>query len=385
MTQKILQLFLHSMENTHVSYLFEQTLEDLKKKMVFIAGPRQTGKTSLALHIASKKNYLNWDIDADRERILKREWPSTGKILALDEIHKFRNWRNLLKGLYDDWKGEKSILVTGSAKLDSYRRGGDSLQGRYHLLRMHPLSVAELKISKESDWKSLLLLGGFPEPFFSQSETTTKRWRREYRTRLIKEEITSLENILDLGRMELLALRLPELVASPLSINGLREDLQTSHRTVAHYLDILEKLYFIFRVPPFGAPKLRAVKKEQKHYHFDWGLVTDPAKRFENLVASHLLKWINWEEDVKGEEIELRYFRDIDGREVDFIILKDSKPVICVECKWDDRDIDPSLHYFKKKFPEIEAWQISAIGKKDYVSTKGIRVSPAKNFLQRFV
>jgi predicted AAA+ superfamily ATPase len=373
------------MENTHKSYLHDQILEDLQRKMVFIAGARQTGKTSLALRIASKKNYLNWDIDADREKILKRQWPSGGKILALDEIHKYKNWRNLLKGLYDDWKKEKPILVTGSAKLDYYRRGGDSLQGRYHLLRMHPLSVTELKISKESEWKSLLLLGGFPEPFFSQSETQTKRWRREYRARLIKEEISSLENIQDYGNMELLSIRLPELVASPLSINSLREDLQTSHRTVAHYLDILERLYFIFRISPFGAPKIRAVKKEQKHYHLDWGLIEDSAKRFENLVACHLLKWVNWEEDVKGEDMELRYFRDIDGREVDFVILKNRKPILCVECKWDDRDIDPSLNYFKKKFPEVEAWQVSAVGKKDYEATNGIRVSPARTFLQRFI
>jgi len=373
------------MKNTHISYLYEQVLIDLKKKMVFIAGARQTGKTSLALLIASKKQYLNWDIDRDRESILKRQWPASGKILALDEIHKYRNWRNLLKGLYDDWKGKKSILVTGSAKLDYYRRGGDSLQGRYHLLRMHPLSVSELKISKESEWKSLLLLGGFPEPFFSQSETETKRWRREYRVRLIKEEITSLENIKDLGNMELLSLRLPELVASPLSINSLREDLQTSHRTVSHYIDILERLFFLFRVPPFGAPKLRAVKKEQKHYHYDWGLVSDPSKRFENLVASHLLKWVNWEEDVLGEELELRYFRDIDGREVDFVITRNRIPILCVECKWDDRDIDPSLTYLKNKFPNIEAYQISAVGKKDYESTNGIRVLPALAFLQRFI
>jgi hypothetical protein len=202
---------------------------------------------------------------------------------------------------------------------------------------------------------------------------------------LIKEEITSLENIKDLGNMELLSLRLPELVASPLSINSLREDLQTSHRTVSHYIDILERLFFLFRVPPFGAPKLRAVKKEQKHYHYDWGLVSDPSKRFENLVASHLLKWVNWEEDVLGEELELRYFRDIDGREVDFVITRNRVPILCVECKWDDRDIDPSLTYLKNKFPNIEAYQISAVGKKDYESTNGIRVLPALVFLKRFV
>jgi hypothetical protein len=373
------------MKNTHVSYLHDQTQKDLKKKMVLVAGPRQVGKTTLALQISSKKHYLNWDIDLDRERILKREWPSNGKILALDEIHKYNQWRNLLKGLFDDWKGKKSILVTGSAKLDYYRRGGDSLQGRYHLLRMHPLSVSELKISKQSDWKSFLFLGGFPEPFFTQSEVESKRWRREYRSRLIREDINSLENIQDLGMMELLSLRLPDLVASPLSINSLREDLQTSHRTCALYIEILERLYFLFRISPIGAPKLRAVKKEQKHYHMDWGLVPDPSKRFENLVACHLQKWVHWQEDVFGEDIELRYFRDIDRREVDFVIIKDRKPILGVECKWSDQDIDPSLVYLKNKFPEMEAYQISAIGKKDYETSQGIRLLPGLEFLKKFI
>ncbi len=366
-------------------YLSWQILSDLKRKMVFIAGARQVGKTTLALALAGKNNYLNWDVAIDREKILKREWPSGNKILALDEIHKYKSWRNLLKGLFDDWKEKKPILVTGSAKLDFYRRGGDSLQGRYHLLRLHPFSVAELKLVDKKDFENLFQFGGFPEPFLSQSETESRRWSREYRTRLIREDIVSLEKTVDLGNMELLSLRLPELVGSPLSINSLREDLQVSHRAVSAWLNIFERMYFIFRLSPFGSPKLRAVKKEQKHYHLDWSLVKNPSARFENLVACHLLKWVNYEEDTKGREIELRYFRDVDGREVDFVILDDNKPVIFVECKLDDRDVDSSLKYLKNKFPKADAYQISYHGKKDFISTERIRVMNALSFLKELV
>jgi len=154
---------------------------------------------------------------------------------------------------------------------------------------------------------------------------------------------------------------------------------------LANWIEILERLYAISRISPFGAPKIRAVKKEQKHYHFDWSLVADKALRFENLVASHLLKWVHYEIDTKGREVELRYFRDIDGREVDFVLLEDQKPISFIECKWSDVDINPSLRYLKKRFPGSEAYQIYCEGKKDFVSPEGIYVLPAVSFLGRLI
>lgn len=293
-------------------YLTSQIKRDLSKKMVFLGGPRQVGKTTLAKSISQDpKGYLNWDIAEHREKILKREIPSS-EILILDEIHKYRSWRNYLKGLFDSSLKERKILVTGSARLDLYRFGGDSLQGRYHYLRLHPLSVSELKMNRHEDMMTLLELGGFPEPFLGGSAVEAKRWSREYRTRLIRDEVASLERIQDLGNLELLMLRLPELVGSPLSLNALREDLQISHKTLSSWVAVLERMYAIFRLSPIGAPKIRAVKKEQKHYHFDWSLVADMPRRFENMAASHLLKWVHFEQDTKGRELELSYFRDID-------------------------------------------------------------------------
>jgi uncharacterized protein len=366
-------------------YLEAQVRADLARKMVFVGGPRQVGKTTLARQILEDdRGYLNWDLPEHREAILKRELPPS-RILAFDEFHEYRTWRNYLKGLHDRPGRTQQILVTGSARLDYYRFGGDSLHGRYHYLRLHPLSVAELGLEGTSDLDALLARGGFPEPFLAGSEIDAKRWSREYRTRLVREDVTTLETVRDLGNLELLVLRLPELVGSPLSINALREDLQTSHRTVSNWLDILERLYAIFRLSPFGAPRLRAVKKERKHYHYDWALIPERPARFENLVASHLLKWVHHQVDTAGRDLELRYFRDVDGREVDFVVTEARRPILFVESKWADAPVDKAIRYLKIRFPECEAWQISATGRKDYVSADGVRVSPALPFLGTLV
>ena len=353
--------------------------------MVFVAGPRQVGKTFMARRIiGARERYFNWDVPEHRESILRRELPQSGGIV-LDEIHKYRSWRNYLKGLVDQPGRDLDILVVGSARLDAYRFGGDSLQGRYHFLRLHPFSVAELGLRKPREMLELLELGGFPEPFLSGSQTAARRWSRSYRSRILREEVTSLEHILDIGNLELLALRLPELVGSPLSINALREDLQVSHKTVSRWLQVLERLYFMFRLAPFGAPAIRAVKKEAKHYHHDWSQVADMPRRFENLVASHLLKWVHFQQDALGLDLELRYFRDVDGREVDFIVCGGRKPLRFIEAKWDDAPVSPALAYLKKRFPDAEALQLSAVGKNDFLSRDGVRVQPALPFLKELI
>jgi len=361
--------------------LAAQVRRDLARKMVFVAGPRQVGKTTLALGLpGARAGYLNWDVGADRERILRNELPP-GRMWVFDEIHKYRRWRNHLKGLYDSRPPDQRILVTGSGRLDLYRFGGDSLQGRYHLLRLQPFSAGELGLSTPAELADLLWLGGFPEPYLGGSEIEARRWSRDYRTLLVREEIAALERIQDLGHLELLMLRLPELVGSPLSINALREDLQVSHKTVAAWLAALERLYAVFRLSPFGAPRIRAVKKEQKHYHLDWSIVPRDAARFENLVACHLLKWVHFEQDAGGRDLELHYFRDIEGREVDFVVAEGRQAKLLVECKWTDDAIDRNLRYLKARFPRADAWQISAIGNKDYLSPGGIRVAPALRLL----
>ena len=366
-------------------YLKKNIIEDLKEKMVFVGGPRQVGKTTLALDLAPKKyHYLNWDVIEDREFILRQKIPME-KFIIYDEIHKFYEWRNYIKGLYDKHKGIKKILVTGSARLDYYRHSGDSLQGRYHYYRLHPLTVKELKINNLKDMKDLLILGGFPEPFLRGSHTQAKRWMREYRSRTVQEDISTLELSQNLSQMELLLIRLPELVGSPLSINSLRHQLQLAHKTITKWLDIFERIYFIYRLAPYTSNKLRAVKKNRKHYHYNWAEVPDEGARFENLIAGHLLKWVHFQQDFKGANMDLTYFRDTDKREVDFIVTENNKPIQAIECKLKEKGISTHLKYFKSKFPAVKCFQVCLELKSEYISKDGIHVLSWKEFLNKYV
>jgi predicted AAA+ superfamily ATPase len=372
-------------------YLELPVTKDLKRKMVFIGGPRQAGKTTLAKHLGSAagadlgKRYLNWDDPEDRENIMNERFPAGTGFLVLDEIHKYNRWRQVTKGLYDKRGGELEILVTGSARLDYYRRGGDSLQGRYHFYHLFPLTVAELKSPQLSTIQDLMHFGGFPEPFRLASEKGSRRWSREYRIRVVREDLRDLERVQDIDSIEKMSLRLPLLVGSPLSLNALRVDLQVSHQSVSRWATMLENLYMIFRIYPFGAPRIRAVKKEAKHYHLDWTLVKDTGKRFENMVAVHLLKWCYFLKDSEGKDMELRYFRDVDRREVDFIIVEEGNPLHFVECKTSGREVSPSLLYLKKRFPGVSCTQVLLEEDTDLVTKEGVRLCSANRFLIDFV
>jgi predicted AAA+ superfamily ATPase len=365
-------------------YLAQQIKNDLNRKMVFLAGPRQVGKTTLSKQLVKNYDYLNWDTDAGRTRILKQEFKKA-ELIIFDEIHKYKTWRNYLKGIYDSWKQasglSQKILVTGSAKLDILRKGGDSLQGRYHFLRMHPISIDELKQSSQNDFFQLFQLGGFPEPFLEGSKTQAKRWSREYLQKLVRQEVSSQQQIIDLGNLELMLMRLPALVGSPLSINAVREDLQVAHKTVTHWLNILEKLYCIFRLAPFGSPFIQAVKKEQKMYFYDWNCIKDDGHRFENMVACHLLKFCHFVQDTEGSDLDLRYCREISGKEIDFVLIQDEKPVCFIECKLSDSEIQPAFKSLAAKFSQIPKYQIYLKGQKDYLTPQQIRVMSGFKFL----
>jgi predicted AAA+ superfamily ATPase len=362
--------------------MMSQIRSDLLEKMVLVAGPRQVGKTTLSKRIRPESTlYLNYDIPAHRRRILKGEFDES-RLWVLDEIHKAVRWKNLLKGIADDQNGKREILVTGSARLDLARKAGDSLQGRYHLIRLHPLTYREISGANQKDLRELFNLGGFPEPFFSSSQTKADRWSNEYQSRLIDEDISRSERIVDLAAFEMLALRLPELVSNPLSVNALREDLGYNFATVRRWLLLLEKFYALFFVEPFGSPRIKAVKKERKHYHYDWNTIESKGARFECMVGVHLLKYVQNRIDCEGRKMELRYFRDIEGREVDFVVTEKNRPILAVECKFDDSEMSDSLRYFKRKFPEVPSWQISLEGKKDFLTRDGIRVAPAIQLLK---
>jgi len=344
-------------------YIEKWVREDLDRKMVFIGGPRQTGKTTLAKEMCRragfdvKTRYLTWDAAGDRENIIREQFPSGPGLLILDEIHKYSRWRQVVKGLFDKRGPELQIMVTGSARLDYYRRGGDSLQGRYHFFRLFPFSLAEVGNRGTGALSDLFTYGGFPEPFLMQSERESRRWSREYRTRVIRDDLADLENVQDLGLIESLALRLPDLVGSPLSLNALREDLQVSHQSVARWIGMLENLYLVFRIYPFGAPKIRAVKKEAKLYMMDWNVVSDRGARFENLVALEFLRAVeNWNDHGWGK-FSLHYLRNKEKQEADFLIAENNRPFLLAEAKLSDEAPAANLLAFQK-FLNIPAVQL---------------------------
>jgi predicted AAA+ superfamily ATPase len=367
-------------------YLHDSVEADLQEKMVFIGGPRQVGKTTLALGYLpggseSHPGYLSWDNIDSRKALLQGELPSNQKIVVLDEVHKLPQWRRLVKGLYDRHRSKVSFLITGSARLDYYRKGGDSLQGRYHYYRLHPFSLRELSPSPSSEDLALLLrYGGFPEPLLKANETAWRRWQRERMERVIREDIRDLEHVRDVGMMELLVEELPGRVGSPLSIRNLSLLLQTSHEAMERWVSILERMYVCFRIPPYGAPRIRAVKKEQKLYFWDWSHVADPSARFENLVASQLLKYCHFVEDTQGFRMELRYIRDTDKREVDFVVLKDRRPVFAVECKTGEKKPCGAARYFRQRTPIPRFFQVH-LGTRDYGNEDSdVRVLPFRVF-----
>ena len=373
-----------SNSNVLTRYLKSDIVADLKNKMVFVGGPRQVGKTTMALDILDVANrrhpaYLNWDDPQTRKQLLNTEFPGGQALLVFDELHKFPRWRDLVKGLYDTQGDTTSILVTGSARLDHFRKGGDSLQGRYHFYRLHPFSLNEIaSVPTASDLSDLLQFGGFPEPLLAADSRTWRRWQRERVSRVVFDDLRDLENVREVALVALLAEALPDKVGSPLSINSLAEDLQVAHETIKRWLAILENLNFCFRILPFGAPRIRAVKKETKLYLWDWSQVRGEGERFENLVASHLLKYCHYVEDTQGFTMELRFIRDFDRREIDFVVLRDRHPAFAVECKTGSKSPKRTIDYFRERTDIPEFYQVHT-NDRDYISN-GTRVLPFTTF-----
>ena len=363
-------------------YLNRYIADDLNEKMVFLGGPRQVGKTTVALHLlgnATEKHpaYYNWDFIKAQKSLLAGELPAHEPLIVLDEIHKYKKWRNLVKGFYDQYKSEKRFLVTGSSRLDYYRRGGDSLQGRYHYHRLHPLSLFEINHTPTvSDLKTLMTFGGFPEPFLRANTRHYRRWQHERITRVVQEDLLNLERVNEISQINLLVSLLPDRVGSPLSINNLRQDLSVAFETAERWIKILENLYYCYRITPYGLPHLRAAKKEKKLYLWDWSLCEREPVLFENLVASHLLKYCHFQEDVHGEAMELKFIRDSQRREIDFVVTKNKKPLFGVECKTGEQSLSTNITYFSR-VTNIPIFYQVHLGQKDYeVRASRARVLP---------
>lgn len=336
---------------------------DLARKMVFLSGPRQAGKTTLARELATAwpgAQLLNWDVAADRRVILAQSWSPAARLVVFDELHKMKDWKAWLKGVYDGRAAGQAFLVTGSARLETFRQSGESLAGRYFAWRLHPVTVAEwVAVSGAAPAEALdrlLERGGFPEPFLATEAADAARWRRLYLEGLIRDDILEFSRIGELNAMRVFIDMLRQRVGSPLSLASLARDLQVSPTTLGKYLDILEALHIVFVVRPFHRNIARALLKEPKVYFFDTGLVEDnEGARFENACAAMLLRHAHFLQDREGRDIRLHYVRDKEGREIDFALCEGDEPLGFAECKLTDPHVPPYLAAIAGRFPSAGA------------------------------
>lgn len=328
-------------------------VRDLRSKLVLLSGPRQSGKSWLARHLASRfahPVYLNWDNPQDRALLERQAWPGSTDLLILDEIHKRPDWKSFVKGVWDTRPEHRSMIVTGSARLEAYRQAGDSLAGRCFHHRLFPITPREAAGAGEArGLEHHLTRGGFPEPFLASDTTDAARWRRQYLDGLIREDVLSLETILRLREMNLLVELLRDRVASPLSYQGIGEDLGISPNTVRRYVDLLEALYIVFRIHPHHRLIARSLLQQPKLYFLDTGLVRGAGAALENLVAVSLARELALAEDADGVRRELRYLRTKEGREVDFLIVREGAPELMVEVKAADDTLAAGIAWFQQR------------------------------------
>ncbi len=337
-------------------------LRDLQKKMVLLSGPRQAGKTTLAKSIAkefSSSLYLNYDSLEDQKMIKEEAWLPSVELLIFDEIHKMPQWKNFLKGVFDTKPSHQKILVTGSARLEVFTNAGDSLAGRYFMHRLLPLSPAECdKISTPYTIDHFLERGGFPEPFLAEDSVQAGRWRMQYVDSLLREDVLEFDQIQNVNAIRLVFELLRLRVGSPISYSSIAEDVAISPHTVKKYIEILEALYIVFRITPFSKNIARSLLKEPKIYFFDTGLVkTSAGAKFENFVATCLLKHCFSKRDYLAREASLHYLQTKEKNEVDFALIDGDNIEKIIEVKLSDSTISHSLKYFHEKY-DIPACQI---------------------------
>lgn len=332
---------------------------DLARKMVFLSGPRQTGKSTLARDLSAvwpSAQLLNWDVAADRRVIQAQSWMPAARLVVFDELHKMKGWKAWLKGVYDGRGDGQTFLVTGSARLETFRQSGESLAGRYFAWRLHPITVAEwVAASGATPVEALdriIERGGFPEPFLATAAADAARWRRLYLEGLLRDDILEFSRISELNAMRVFIEMLRHRVGSPLSLASLARDLQVSPTTLGKYLDILEALHIVFVVRPFHHNIARSLLKEPKVYFFDTGLVAgDDGARFENACATMMLRHAHFLQDSAGRDIRLHYVRDKEGREIDFVLCEGASPLGFAECKLADPHVPPYLAAIAERFP----------------------------------
>lgn len=389
---------------------------DNNAQALFLSGPRQVGKTTIAkefLRKAPSSKYLNWDNLDHRELILKgpaavvQDLPlqtlvNQKPVICFDEIHKFKNWKGFLKGFIDTYQDDLQTLVTGSARLDVFNKSGDSLMGRYFLYRVHPLSVSELinpilrthligKPQKIEDdvFETLLTFGGFPDPFIRAEKRYYRRWQNLRHQQFFQEDLRDLSNIHELSLLEVLSTLLKRQVGQLVNYTNLAQKVRVSDQTIRRWVSVFEALYFCFSIQPWSHNIARSLLKEPKIYLWDWSLVEDKGQRVENFIASHLLKAIHFWNDSGFGNFGLYFLRTKDQKEVDFLVTKEERPWLMVEVKSSGAEpLSPNLLFFQTQLNAPHVLQVAIdvpYVEQDCFSQQKPMIVPAKTFLSQLI
>ncbi len=360
-------------------YLDRYIKQSLSEKIVLLTGARQCGKTTLSKQLYSEFDYLNYDAVEDRLLLKDKSWDRHKPLIIFDEFHKMKEWKGWLKGVYDKEGNHPEILVTGSAKLDTYRKVGDSLAGRYFQYRLYPLDLKEIaqfntSIHSAEAFERLWFCGGFPEPFLKGSENYYKRWRRSHLDIILRQDLLDIQAVRDIQSIETLVQLLKTRVGSGISYANLARDLERDGHTIKRWLTLLENLYVIFKVTPYHKNIARSLLKEPKYYFFDIAQVEGEGARLENLVALSLLKELHFIEDTRGTNTNLQYLRTKDGKEIDFIICMDGVPTQLIEVKLSDDGPSSAFNHFLPLFQQVQAIQLVKNCRREKTFPSGLEI-----------
>ncbi|HXH75734.1 MAG TPA: ATP-binding protein [Bacteriovoracaceae bacterium] len=347
------------MKRIYTSYL----LTYIAKKIILISGPRQSGKTTLTRMFSEDLDYIHFDDEEGRSIIKSKSWDRKKKLIIFDEIHKMPKWKQWLKGVFDTEGTTPLLVVTGSTKLDTYTKVGDSLAGRYFHYRLHPLDVRELvklkfELSAEEIVERIMEVSGFPEPFLEGKKQFYNLWKKTHLDIILKQDLLDIEVIKNIKQIELLIDLLKTKVGSTISYTSLAEDLQVSDKTIKRWLQLLEDMYVIFKITPFSKNIARAVLKQPKYYFYDVARVKDDGARLENLVAASFLKEVQFRQDCLGEDWGLHFLAKKGAGEIDFLITKEELPHLMVEVKMSDDQPSKSFNLFHNDLTEVKKIQL---------------------------
>jgi len=362
-------------------------IQEMSGKMVIILGPRQCGKTTLSKMLNASFDYFNYDFVKHRLELREMSWDRDKEVIIFDEIHKMKLWKSWLKGIYDVEGNRPNIVVTGSAKLDAFKKVGDSLAGRFFQFNLHPIDIKEAikykALTAEESYERLLTVSGFPEPFLKAKKSYYNRWKKSHLDVILKEDLLELSNIRDIRSIETLIELLKQRVGSPLSIRSLSIDLQRDPKTVKRWIEVLENLYVIFRIKPFHKNVARSLLKEAKIYFYDTAMLdSDEGIKLENITACSLLKECHFQQNVKGEGFELNYLRNKDGDEIDFLVTHDKKPHTAIEVKLSDQTPSKAFKKLIRFKQPINMLQIVRNLEKVKSYPSGVKIKPALEYLE---